>query len=167
MEIKKLTSNVIKILLLKKYRYSKGMYSATEVNVHGGIADILCVSKGKAKSIEIEIKTSIADLQKDFIKKKRKHLGMEDCNKFSNYKPNYFYFCVPLPLLDKTIKVLEDKNKRYGIITINNRGKIVVHKEALPITHKNNEELFRRIVLRATSELVILHDKIHCMCTGE
>ena len=62
--------------------------------------------------IEIEVKTNIADLRRDFEKKEQKHIDYSEGKKC----PNYMYYVVPETLADFAKDYLETKNKSYGLM---------------------------------------------------
>lgn len=156
-----LTTANLKRILLNHFRFKKGMYCATEVDLGICICDILAISNKKQKSIEVEIKVNKEDIVRDFVQKEYKHESFRDCNINTHLKPNYLYFCVPDILLEDLLTILENENKRYGIIVINKYEHVEFYRQAKELNYKNNEEIYRRIIMRATSEVVRFHNKLN------
>lgn len=81
-------------------------------------ADILVMSKSGYLT-EIEIKRSLSDLRADF-KKKHDH---------SDERIKYFYYCVPLSLLQDAIDLcVEHKRIVSGVITYTEKSKMKIHR---------------------------------------
>lgn len=131
-------------------------------------ADFLVVCKGKL--IEVEIKTSVQDLKRDF--KKPKHQIYQRKGKVRNsaipWIPYQFYFAVPLGLYKKVRKLIPEN---YGIMVItdslNEDGEFTPHEKRLKIVRKGkviyNSRIDNRIrnkmVWRMSSELSNIRKK--------
>lgn len=126
-------------------------------------ADILA-HNGK-EIIEVEVKTSIADLRNDM--KKKKHYYYQKQHKAT---PNKFYFAIPRKLRDAAIELTE--NTPYGIIAVKKiiidkpvRARDIdfcfIYKRAKPLTNIVSTELIRDIHMRCSSELINLRIKGH------
>jgi hypothetical protein len=127
-------TNKIKAALLDFYIFQRSAtLVCTELWDGFSIADVIVLLKNKV--LEIEIKTSIADLKNDLKKGKRtskyelidglyretnkrlvtKHSIISDGNNYY-YTPNKFYFCIPTSLKDKTLEFIQTLNSKYGLI---------------------------------------------------
>ena len=146
-----MNSDFIKLRLLEYYRFKRAMLVGTEVGVNYGIADVLAISMDNSRSIEIEVKVSISDLRADFKNKTAKHL-LAESGKWM--VPNYFSFAVPEELLEKTLKILEDKNSKYGVITISEDGDIKTIKKASRLNKSPNDKLKHYLDLRINNQLI-------------
>ncbi len=151
-------SDFIKLRLLEYYRFKRAMLAGTEVNVARGIADVLAISIDLKRSYEIEVKTSIQDLKNDFKNKENKHSKMEDKHPY-DMTPNYFIFAIPEDLLDKSLKVLKNKNNKYGIITINDNGELKTHRRADILNTSDNSKLKHYLDLRINNQLITILQK--------
>jgi hypothetical protein len=100
-------------------RFGKQLpYVATEVGAYS--AD---VAGADLKSlIEIEVKTSEADLRRDFEKKKLKHRAYageeEGYANGREWIPNRFFFLVPARLEAYALQYLGEKNPAYGLMVM-------------------------------------------------
>lgn len=103
----------LKCALLAFYRYKRGAFCADEVVCSGGLSDIL-VDNGTTEVIDIEIKTSRADLMRDVRKEKHEAYKAGDHKYFA--LPNKFYLCVPTDLVKDAIEFVEKTNPNYGVI---------------------------------------------------
>lgn len=161
----KINSNQIKSALLSYYRYKRQSIVGTEVNLgSNGSADILAENKGYIT--EVEVKTSISDLKKDFTKR-WKHKNYKDTQPtYTKYYPHYFYFCLPDKLIDQALEYLEDKNKKYGIMSYDANSYsftrpeeyIRVVRSAKKLHDNSNEILKEHIVRRVVSELCTIYE---------
>jgi hypothetical protein len=96
---------------MSEYRYRKQIkMCCTEVGNYS--ADFAYIKNGAL--YEVEIKISLSDFKSDF--KKRKH-KLYESERYSLFKPNYFYYAVPVSLLPKITPILINYPK-YGIIVI-------------------------------------------------
>lgn len=111
-----ITSLHLKTACLAYYRFKKQSLCATEVPIGKGIGDVVINFKGAL--IEVEIKTSISDLQHDK-KKITKHEAYK--NGFGIYMtvPNLYYLCVPTDLLENAKEFIKDINPNYGLLEFN------------------------------------------------
>ena len=108
-----MNSSYIKAVLTANYRFGKQCHlMATECGRYN--ADFLAIINNKL--IEIEIKTSKADLNNDF--KKPKHRIYASGNSY--WTPNEFYFAVPEELVEYA--VAKCVGKKYGVIRIIKSG---------------------------------------------
>ena len=149
----------IKTALLKYFRFQRSMIVGTEINCGvSGIADVLAINDNQSLSYEVEIKTSIADLRKDFKDKNFKHSSL---NHDKRYNPNYFYFCVPEELYEKSKEIIYSNNKQYGIIIYEidrwNYGFVKIMNRAKKLNTSDNEYLFIALLKRISSEIVNLY----------
>jgi len=69
-----------------------------------------------ALEIEIEVKSSLSDLRRDFIEKKNKHGRYKQGERGT---PNYMYYLVPTSMIDKTKEIIKGLNPSYGILEFN------------------------------------------------
>jgi len=148
-----ITSKLMKREVLKYFRFERGMPTGTEVNA----ADVLAISDDLSKSYEIEIKTSLNDLKRDFTKKAIKHAYIE--NSDNKLNPNFFYFCIPEALLEKALPIVEAHNDRYGIICMKSYGNLKFIKHCRRLNKADNTELYKLLVKRISSELVNMYIK--------
>jgi len=109
-----MTSTSIKTACLTWLRYAKQMpYVADEVGGHF-LADVAAADDSQL--IEIEIKTSVSDLRRDFETKGSKHYRYLQMPDHAGWIPNKMYFAVPAKLADVTRKLLAEKAPAYGLI---------------------------------------------------
>ena len=157
----KFTSNNIKKALINNYRYKKQYaYVATEAGIFN--ADVLTCGSDN-KFIEFEVKTSYADLKKDFAKKKHKIYAKANSSlKPAMCTPTHFYFVIPEELLDKC-KELVVSYPKYGIIVYYGRGELFTRKRAKPLHSENSSvwvNKFKKIIVaRMSSEIAIMWNK--------
>ena len=153
-------SDKIKLALLEYYRFERSMLVGTEDSE----CDILVESKTSAEQktatlTEIEVKTSIQDLKKDFKDKQTKHFHINNLS----YKIDYFYFCIPYDLYEKAEKIISEQGKYYGIITYipNPEGKQLVFKKKAKKVSKNCTYKFKPYYLykRLSSEVTSLRSQ--------
>jgi len=111
----KITANLIKTLLINKYRYKDGLLVSSEVNLIGtdNIADILAVKQSTKEYFEVEIKISKSDLIKDIHKMKHKSYINP-----SFKGPNKFYYAVPTKLVPVCENYIDEHTLPYGIIEL-------------------------------------------------
>ena len=149
-----MNSKTIKAVVLAYYRYKRGYFVSTETDVTSGIADVLAVNKDGTISVEIEVKTSYADLQNEWKNKKRKHSKLQESSNRQG-KANYYYFAIPEKLYtDKLVKNIEEMGSdKYGIIVINSSYQVEIRKQAKRLNKSKNDYIKHAIFLRATSEL--------------
>jgi hypothetical protein len=65
---------------------------------------------------EVEVKTSIADLRRDFRNKVAKHQIYTHAQENNPSVPNFFYFLMPSQIADKAAQILEEEKSKAGII---------------------------------------------------
>lgn len=97
-------------------RYQKNAdVVCTEVGTHF-FKDVFGIWIGQdglpTSSVEIEIKTSISDLRRDFSTKAKKHEWYEQ----GRNCPNYFYYVVPKTISGKAGDFLRGKSLKYGLM---------------------------------------------------
>lgn len=97
-------------------RFGRQMpYVATEIGPSGSwLADVSAATTQTL--VEIEIKTSLADLRRDFETKKYKHQVFESSETLHRWQPNKMYFLVPKNLTLGAEEELAKRNPRYGLI---------------------------------------------------
>ena len=106
-----------KTCLLSYFRFKRQFpYVLTEFGRWN--ADVFACNDQKA--IEVEVKISIADLKREAVYKKNKHLWYKkETDSPSLYTPNEFYVAVPQELKEKAEPIIKDLNPNYGLICIN------------------------------------------------
>jgi len=157
-----ITSNFLKNKILELYRFKRNHYlCATEVNMGAYIADVMVYNDKEL--IEIEVKITFSDFISDF--KKRKH------NLYTNGSLNHLcayklYYCIPQNIKEKCILYFKENNIPYGIISFN--GVLTTVKKCIKFNtcFQNIEYIKRKIILRATSELVFLRNNQKCQKCG-
>lgn len=148
-----MNSKTVKAVILAYYRYKRGYFVSTETDVTHGIADVLAVSKDGSISVEIEVKTSLADLKNEWKNKQPKHIALQE-NSNRAGKANYYYIAIPEKLADKTIADVDiNGDERYGVIGITKNFQVNILRPAKRLNKSKNDKLTHRIFLRATSEL--------------
>ena len=164
-----MTSNFIKMCLLNYFRFKRGMLCATEVTTREGLSDVTAVTLDKRLSYEVEVKISISDLKADFKKHKHRIIkkGAKDFKSYYYYFSNYFYFCVPEGILEKTMNIVNQQNvPYYGIIKIIDNKKItpsgrVKFVKKSKASTGSNDHLYNVLLKRVSSEVVNLHNKLN------
>ena len=157
-----MTAIELKEAALYFLRFERGLtHICTEFGQYS--ADVAGASD--TRFVEIETKISLSDLRNDF--KKRKHQiyllsDMVHGHRESDF-PNYFYFMVPKELTDEAIKLCEEKNKSYGVITYAaeseywvNRFKVSRRGKKIH-TRKPSEKVLSRMASRMANEIVTAH----------
>lgn len=156
-----MNSTYMKACLSAYFRFAKGIkYIATEVGRFS--SDFLAIHDNLL--IEVEIKTSKADLNNDF--KKPKHRIYETGK--SEWTPNYFYFAVPKEIAEYAIGKCADK--KYGVLVIDGdnaaahksqwSSKVRTIKRAKKLTERIPSNKVRySIIARLSSEMTNL--RIH------
>jgi len=151
----------IKAALLFYFRFKRQGIFLTECNIEGPIADIYGYLS--SFSYEIEVKISISDLRNE-IKKDRYKWNCEN-------EASYYYFCVPIEILDKAQKFINSNFPNAGIIAWDRRrsnfyGAIHIYQRGIKRNKKkridNNFPLF--FLKRMSSEI---QDKLQKMCKYE
>lgn len=108
----------IKAALFYFFAYRQYPITATECGAF--YADFIAVKNKKL--IEVEIKTSIADLKKDFtLKSKHDIYKSFDASKDEKvWIPRRFYICVPKTIQKAAETVLKSENQKYGLLIYKN-----------------------------------------------
>lgn len=149
-------SKYIKFALLKYFRFNRQMVVGTEVDVSGGIADILAISEHQVKSIEIEVKISKSDFRREFKSKLNKHQNMNIAA--VNRSPNYFYFAFPHELAHELINEVPND---YGVIAIYNTNEVSILRQGKRLNQTDNKILYVNLVKRLCSELINYYGRYH------
>jgi hypothetical protein len=106
-----INANHLKAALLANFRFSKYYpIVATEFGVYH--ADVIAINLEKNKFIEVETKINKYDLINDL--KKNKHQHYNHIERWCEYVPHYFYYCVPKFLVEEALHLV--KNRPYGVI---------------------------------------------------
>lgn len=110
-----MTTTELKTACLTWLRYGRQMpYVAEEIGPWNWLADV--AGADDAQLVEIEVKTSVADLRRDFEAKTSKHHRYLSLPGHEGWLPNKMYFAVPAKLADATRAVLAEKAPAYGMI---------------------------------------------------
>lgn len=105
---------------------------------------------------EIEIKVSIQDFKKDFLKEKHEKYSLND-----SWTPNYFYFLVPEFLRDKAFEIL--RNSNYGLLVYKDANvepnlRIIHAKKSVQLAKaKVDGNIKMEIIRRMGMELISRH----------
>lgn len=119
----RITSKLIKTVLIHKFRFVDGFFVTSEASVTGSggaIADLLVYDYKKKSLFEIEIKISKQDLLKDLQKPKHKlyekasHKNTIACIACITK----FYYAVPTYLVESAKKMIQENNLPYGVIEL-------------------------------------------------
>ncbi|WNM70281.1 hypothetical protein [Myxococcus phage Mx1] len=109
-------------------------------------------------SIEVEVKTSRADVLAEFRKKTAKHFYYTTGERWC---PNYFYFLIPMDLVGKVEDVITEKMPNAGILAAyapgTGRSLVVIKKAARLRKNKPTDKFKRQVMLRMGSELCGTH----------
>jgi hypothetical protein len=170
-------TKLIKAKVLKYFRYKRRCIVSTEVLYYNSyIADVLALFEDDT-FCEIEVKVDKSDLNEDLNKGRKvwhklqgfkvvenvkgKHDLFEDVN-CSSLLPNYFYYCVPLEMVDYTLKFIDDVNSKYGLLAYNPiKNEIESVKKAIKIHDEKSKSLRKNLIARVSSELVFMYDLIY------
>ncbi|MDR1314352.1 MAG: hypothetical protein LBQ12_11835 [Deltaproteobacteria bacterium] len=112
----------VKTCVLAHYGFEAGCrVFCTELSVPGGGANIadVAVLDADGRVIEIEVKTTLADLRRDF--KKPKHFGYLRSGAKGAFAPDAFFFAVPDTMdLEKAVKAVGelDGSGKYGVMAV-------------------------------------------------
>lgn len=156
-----MNSKTIKAVVLAYYRYHRNYFVSTETDVTGGIADVLAVSKDGSISVEVEVKTSLADLKNEWTTKALKHMKLQESTNRAG-KANYYFIAVPQRIVDKVLEDIDlHGDPRYGVMSVSEEFQLTIVRQGKRLNKANNEKLTHRIFLRATSELVNDYVKRH------
>lgn len=177
--------------LLEFLRFFKGINTlATEVKYNACSSDVLAVSNSGKTVSEYEVKVSKEDFKKDFTKTlgyhrygytrpKHESYNDEDSTRFA---PHYFWFVVPQEMVEFALEYLKDYPS-YGLLSWDPEGgftfsrrkptntKINLVRSASMIKKVSRpkasvDTLLRKIVMRATSELVKIRSKENLNISG-
>lgn len=153
-----MNSVAVKTAVLCFCRFAKRYeYISTECGEFS--ADVLA-SNGK-ELMEVEVKVSKADFNRDFSKRKHRIYARPDepVSPYSvrDWIPNKFYFAVPEHLKDAVLEVLKGDYQKYGLMVVG-EGRIdqavTVVKKAQPLHSRPIlPAVLRKILLRCTSDL--------------
>ena len=146
-------SKYIKACLSPYFRFKQQCkIIATEVGQFN--ADFVAIRNKEL--IEVEIKTSRADLNADF--KKKKHLLYTSGRQ--HWIPNYFYFAVPQALVEHAVAKCADNG--YGVMVIDDNKKPfvdrvrVVKRSKKLHTRLPTDKVIADILARLSSEMANL-----------
>ena len=128
----------IKIATLAYWRYTKHhLVGAIECKD----ADVLTVNRSYMLT-ESEVKVSIADMQREVVTKRYKHLRMNGGIPSLYPEAHYFYFVVPEELQDKALKICEERYPYAGLLIFGDE-KLDIYKPK-NITCIRNSQRFSR-----------------------
>jgi hypothetical protein len=84
--------------------------------------------------VEIEVKSYMGDLKREFETKGRKHRLYGT----GEQSPNYLYYLVPKSIADSAAAYLNDKNKKYGVLAFDAELSIGINafKDSIRSVHK-------------------------------
>jgi len=75
-----------------------------------------CEDGKPASQIEVEVKTNIADIRRDFCNKEHKHKRYAEGKKGT---PNWVYFAVPSSIEKEAVEIIKAKGPKYGVLSFN------------------------------------------------
>lgn len=114
-------------------------------------------------SVEVEVKTSKADLKREFVNKSTKHFlyAAAGDGKGGPSVPNYFYFFVPSEMEADALKEIEEHAPKAGLAvyeepqraTLDGKKTRIVRKAQKLHDQKPSERFKRTLLLRMGSEL--------------
>ncbi len=113
----KINSELIKVLLMQKFRFKDTLLVASEVWIPGGggcVADLLMVNPKTREGMEVEIKVSLSDLRADL--KKPKHKLYNSTNRYLSITKSYY--AVPTKLVEYCEAFVLENDLPDGIIEI-------------------------------------------------
>ncbi len=118
-------------------------------------ADVLGVSESMA--VEVEVKVSKADFQREFRTKSAKHWLYSNSSGNENV-PNYFYFLVPKSLQQEVTPILVDSAPKMGLALFTGEGivgqRIEIAKKPTRLhTGRPSPRMIRTAIARMSSEL--------------
>lgn len=159
----------IKVACMTWLRFGRQMpFVADEVGFHW-LADV--AGADERSLIEIEIKTSVSDLKRDFSAKGTKHWKYLNAPADFSWVPNRMYFAVPWELATRTAEELEKAAPNYGVLSYTEPAgdysevpwkRLCVAKRAKPIHDRAPSERVRHIFLkRMGSDLCHFHMMRH------
>ena len=108
---------------LYQYAISRHWVCAHEIALKYGIADLVAMDFRNPIQMpiyEIEIKTNMADVYRDFTSKEPKHYQYSSCVQDDKFRliPDYFYFCVPDEMKQKVPDYFASKKITYGVMAL-------------------------------------------------
>jgi len=160
LKTEKITAERIKDSFFYIYRFTRGLFVASEVSYKGNISDIVLSTKDFSRYTNIEIKISKSDFLHDFEKDRYK---LEKSG--ITYPFHKFYFCVPSSLVSFALNYLNLNYKEAGLIECTNScfdsknpliRSLHVVKKAYTLVSESIEDVknFKyTFILRLTSEL--------------
>lgn len=118
--------------------------------------------------VEVEVKTSMGDLRRDFETKAYKHGCYRGEYSTSGWIPNRFYVAVPAGLKERAMALLAEKAPKYGVLSFNDDPdaytyavawkRFHVAKRATQLHERAPSDLVReQFLLRMSSDLVHFH----------
>lgn len=160
-----ISSNIIKTALLAYLRFKNRNYVSTETSVfHGFIADILAYNMDSEYITEIEVKCNFSDLKNEITNKEYKHKHIYENSKYI-FKPNKFYFCIPIELKDKALNFIKEVNNNYGLIAFERKklpkNSVHIVKNAKLLHKEKSKDLLKLLMLRTTSDLCNKYEKLY------
>ncbi|MDB4330448.1 hypothetical protein N9948_01870 [bacterium] len=122
-------------------------------------ADIL--ASNFEEIVEVEVKTSRADLRNDF--QKMKHTRYASTR--THFTPNKFYFAVPKKLVEYAIELTKDMG--YGVLEVSEKpltgftkhSFVTVKKKAKTLKERYCKKLEHEMLMRLSSEMIRLRIK--------
>ena len=169
-----MTAKEIKYYLLVYWKKRNYNMAATEVNPKHP-ADVMAYKWDEV--VEVEIKISESDLNKEKVKKSgktysigigadkytyKKFVGTK-YRKHDSYSqgngPNRFYFCVPEIMSGKTLAFTNQYFPKYGVMAISEQGKVRVVRRAKVLRVGRPENLVKMIQSRVSWDFLKLVGK--------
>ena len=163
MKLEAVNSMHVMTALMCYFRYKRNALVASEVDLYSyGKSDIVA-DTGKV-TYDVEIKTTINDLKRDF--KKYKHSMLDyAAGKSSYWVPNYFYFCLPVLLIDKAKVIINEQGNKFGILSYDyENSRFYIPEKFIKsvqigkkIHNRYDTGIRKKIVKRLSSELCIIY----------
>ncbi len=155
-------SAAMKATLLSWLRFGRQMpHVAAEVGAFN--ADVAGLD---GELVEVEVKTSRADLMRDFVSKVRKHqlyASPSGHESLSMWIPRKFYICVPPKLEDDALEAVAAHAPKYGVLRFGELAdynrfspwkRLVIVRRAVALhDHKPHERLAVQFAARMSSDL--------------
>jgi hypothetical protein len=142
----------MKSAILAYFRFKRQYpYVVTEVDLTGEPSDVV-VYDGTTL-VEIEVKISIADLNREI--KKRKHTYYK---KESSSIPHKFYVAIPTALAEKAKPIVEAMDPRYGILAVDyfsTRRDDLITQDSVT-TLKRAQSLHTRTIPTKTLHVIVM-----------
>ena len=110
-------------------------------------------------SIEVEVKTSKADLQREFSRKTTKHWVYTNATDTDRFTPNYLYFFVPEALGKEASDILAEKAPKAGVAAFTETNNLagnnvaILRKATKLRDGPPSPQLLRAALARMSSEL--------------